>query len=198
MPHSLGQLSHFFAHSSRTRADSSLLSKHKQNSIFLSQQSISLAPAFLDDSEHQGWVYSHGTRLCTSIPAFCLLLLLSCSKHNEYKHPARAGGMGTTVRGEQKHGHLPALSLTSSPGWGACFMQDSPLPRSTGCPTLARGQWGPTTATAPDSSLGATPLPWERAYFTDAWISSWTQLAPPSPVSFEDLEADTSDSAGLR
>lgn len=61
--------------------------------------------------------------------------------------------------GNRKHGHLPALSLTSSPGGGACFMQDFPLPRSTDCPTLARGQCRPATATAPNSSLGATPLP---------------------------------------
>lgn len=66
-------------YSSRCRADSSLPSKHRQNLIFRSQQSSSLAPALLDDSEHQGWMYSHGpTSICTSIPTLHLIFLLPC------------------------------------------------------------------------------------------------------------------------
>lgn len=59
---------------------------------------------------------------------------------------------------DKKHGYLPAPPLTSSPGWGACSVQDSSLPRSAGCPVLSCGQYGPARVMSPGSSHGASPF----------------------------------------
>lgn len=103
--------------------------------------------------------------------------------------------------GDKKHGYLLAPPL----GWGACFVQDSPLPRSTGCPILACGQCGPARVTAPGSSHGpgalqtpSDPGPRWKAWFTHSWMSSWIHLASLLLVSFADLEVDASVTAGLR
>lgn len=119
-------------------------------------------------------------------------------------HPELVAGAPQCM-GDMKHGHVPAPPLTPSPGWGACFVQDSPLPRSTGCLILACGQYGPARLTAPGSSHGPQPLqapsdpdPRWKAWFTHSWMLSWIYPSSLLLVIPAGSEADASVTAALR
>lgn len=122
-----------------------------------------------------------------------------------HQHPSRVGGRSTTMHGGQETWPSPCPTSDILTWLGACFVQDSPLPRSTGCPILARRQYRPARVMASDFSQGhgdlqapSDPGPHWKPWFTHSCMSSWIHLASLLPVSLAGLEAGASFTVGLR